>query len=307
MGGTTSTTDRLELGSLTLSLDVAFARAEASHAVDPSQHEPHLDVGDQPASHTVVSWMNGFQLGASFGLGNRVGLDLALPFRVSVLEATFTDHHNAELDIDSIHHHDETVAGIGDLELGARFGLVRPMDVRGLTLDLRIGLSFPTGHVEPDPYALGDQGQWHRHTFFGQGTFVPQVGLDLDFATPGGSVTLSADGQISFYEGPGGYEPPSFGTFGLGFRSGFGLETVRFTIAQILYSESESFWAGTAAENSGRTDLAVDLRVGADLGAGLSLGALIRATYFSATNGGTFESPFLLGLSLGWTIDTLPD
>ena len=297
--------DLLALGTLGVHLDVAFTHARASHDVDPEDQEPDLRLSEQPRDHVVASWMTGVQLGATYGLGHRVAVSVALPVRVTVLDATFHGEGGEELDVESIHHRDETIAGLGDLEVGLRFGVVRPEDVPHVALDLRIACTFPTGHVEEDPYALGDAGESHTHTFFGQGAFVPRLGLSLAFLTPNGDFEFGADGQLSLYAGENGYEPPSLGTFSVGYRHGFDVPWLSLALKQYVYVESESFWNGVIAENSGRSDLGLELGFSAEVGAGFSVGFTGRAVYFSVTNGGTFESPFAGTFSLAWSGETL--
>ncbi len=281
-------------------------RAEASHDVTEEQYEPGLDEVLQPADHQIVSWLTGFQLSLTYGLGARFGVDVALPVRITVIDAEFHDRGGDRIgDFTSIHHRDDTIAGIGDLRLGLRYGLVRPTDVTRLSVDLKLGVSFPTGHVEDDPYALGAEGKSHTHTFFGQGAYLPQLGLELIYSLPAGQFVVSADGQISTGPREKGYEAPTFGSFGVGFSSGYGLESVRFLIRQELYAESESYWNGVPAENSGRTDLNAVVGVTGLLPEDVTLGVVFKIPYFTATNGGQYSSPLFMALSLGWGVDTL--
>ncbi len=286
---------------MSIRLDTVIGHAKAGHEVTPDQYEPELTIDEQPVDHSISSLMTGFQLSVAAGLGNRIGVDLALPVRVTVLEADFHNDLGDSVEPDSIHHRDEVIAGLGDLELGFRFGLLRPSEVPRLSLDLRVGLSFPTGHVEEDPYVLGAKGIRHVHTFFGQGAFLPQLGLELDFDVPAGHLLLGGDGQLSLYEGEKGYLPPSFGSFWLGFASNYGVPWLTLSVRHVLYVESESFWNGVTAENSGRTDLSFDVATEFALGAGVAVGAMVKGTYATVTNGGDLSSPWLVGLSVSWT------
>ena len=110
---------------------------------------------------------------------------MAVPIRVTRLEASFHDQNGQTLEsFESIHHDTETLAGLGDVRIGAQFQVLNPSIVSGLILAVGAGLEVPTGHVEPDPFELGRQGIKHQHMFFGSGTVNPYASLALNYTIP---------------------------------------------------------------------------------------------------------------------------
>ena len=156
---------------------------DASHSVEPEQFEPDVSDARQPRQHTLDIAMLQWDLDAQFGVHRRFAFEILLPIRMTILRASFQDQDGRDIpSFQSIHHRDETIAGLGDLSLAARTGLVLPTDVSRWTLALRTGASFPTGTTEPDPFALGEAGEAHQHMFFGSGTVDPVLGLDTNLA-----------------------------------------------------------------------------------------------------------------------------
>ena len=66
-----------------------------------------------------------------------------------------------------LHHPTGTFQGVGDLSFWARS--------RKPENPWSWGLTLPTGAIEEDPYALGEQNLAHEHIQFGTGTVVPRI------------------------------------------------------------------------------------------------------------------------------------
>ena len=228
------------------------------------------------------------------------------PNASALVDAEFTGQNGQLLPdgIESIHHRDEAIFGVGDLELRLSGGVLRPGTLGDLLLDVGVGVALPTGRVEENPFARGRNGLEHQHVFFGGGTVRPIVSLAAVY--PLDSVTLTAFGeaQLSLYAGPEDYTPPSLVVAGLGAQIGFGLTSWRFLLQQELFHEVPARWGDERAENSGRTDL-----IGTAGAAWLASPAfrpslLVRVPYYTFGAGDPITIPAVVSLSMTATLDT---
>ncbi len=183
-----------------------------------------------------------------------------MPLRRVAVEAAFEDAAGARLPaFDSIHHRTETITGLGDVGLRLRIGLP---DAGPWAVDLRAGLTAPTGGTEPDPFALGERGERHQHVFFGSGTWDPQLGVDATrpLGEWGAGAWLRA--RLPFDESGEGYRAGAQGSAGASL--GRSTRNRRWSVrGQLeLFHEEPSGWRGNPARNSGRTDLVLGAGLG---------------------------------------------
>jgi len=201
----------------------------ASHGVEPEQAEPGVADADQPGRHIVDIGMLEWDLDAQIGVHRRFAVEIQLPIRTTIIQASFEDRQGDSLpDFQSIHHRDETIAGFGDVLLGGRIGLVLPEDVPRWTLALRPGISLPSGNIEPDPFELGEGGDEHQHMFFGSGTVDPLLGLDTNLAFDRWTLVGWVVGKAPLYANQYDYRGSRVAVGGLGARSGLGLKRWSF-------------------------------------------------------------------------------
>jgi hypothetical protein len=276
------------------------------HPVEKEQWEPNIADEAQAHHHHVDVVISSWQLNSTFGLHRRFGIEFSLPFRANIVTAEFDDAQGQKIDgYESIHHRNESIAGLGDIVLGARIAVIRPMDVAGLTMDITVGTSIPTGGTEADPFALGKQGKEHQHMFFGSGIFMPRFGLEIGYGLSDFSLSGWAQSKAAFLENSEGYQPSSSISGGLGISSAFGLKKWRFMVQQGVFYESEAEWGGKRAENSGRTDLLAGLGViyTPDPQWGLNLGA--QVPWMSFTDGAQFSVPVIVTLGARYKVDLL--
>jgi len=277
-----------------------------SHLVDPGQEEPQLPDELQPREHELKIAALQWNLQSTIGLHRRFGFEITLPIRTTVIRARFNDESGAEIDnVESIHHRNETLAGVGDLTLGGRVVAVLPDDVDGWTLALRGALSLPTGNIEADPFVLGEDGQVHQHMFFGSGTFDPMVGLDTRYAFDKWSLVGWGSMQLRLYENSQGYRGSSVVGGGFGAQSAFGLERWAFMLQPEVYFETAARWAGEAARNSGRTSLLGTVGVFAFPAPQWQINALAKIPAYTWSQGGQVRWPVvgLLGFTFTFDID----
>src|SRR5690606_23026436 len=111
------------------------------------------------------------RLTVAYGIWRWLGAEVQIPFRVSHTSIEFRRLDGTPFSPDylSIHHRDETLAGLADPWLLAR----ADVELAGTALGARLGASLPVGRTEPNPFALGAMGQAHQHVQFGAGTVAP--------------------------------------------------------------------------------------------------------------------------------------
>lgn len=263
---------------------------DAAHAVEEDQFEPEIPHEDQARFHVLDMDLVDLTLLARLGLTKRVGLELDIPYREVRTDASFLDEEGAPLpDFESIHHRTETVAGLADLRLAGRFRVLPPAEGEGWVLDALGGLSLPTGHTEPDPFALGEEGHEHQHIFFGTGTFDPIAGLEAYRRWGDLQVAGWLKLRTSLYENSFGYRAGTQASAGFGVNPSFGLGSWSLLAQLEVYHEEPSRWRSREARNSGRTDLTGNLGVSWAPSPHWNLHALVKLPENLAARGGQLE------------------
>lgn len=294
----------MDAGRFRFGLTMMGSYVHAGHSVEPDQHEPGVAAEDQPAHHELDIGLLEWDLDAQLGLHRRFALELLVPIRTTVINATFVDGHDVELPgFASIHHRDETIAGLGDIVLGGRIGLVLPENVPRWRLSMRLGASMPTGHIEPDPFELGENGMAHQHMFFGNGTVDPVVGFDTVVSFDKWSLVGWSLARTPFYENRYGYRGSSIVVGGVGAQSGFGLERWMFLLQPEIYFETPALWNGRPARNSGRTSLLATAGVFVRPTERWQLHVLLKIPYATWAKGGQLSWPFVATLGFTYTFD----
>lgn len=298
----------MEKGRFRIGLAMTGSGIRAEHSVDPDQFEPGVPETDQPRYHEVRVGLLQWDLDAQFGVHRRFAFELSLPIRVNTIDATFFDI-NRELipDFDSIHHRDETIAGLGDMTLGGRVGVVLPQDVPRWTFALRAGVSLPTGNTEANPFERGDMGLRHQHMFFGSGVVQPLLGFDTNVAFDRWTLLGWGLGRVAPYESRRGYRPSTIASGGVGVQSTFGLQRWAFMVAPEVYFETPARWDGSAARNSGRTSLIATAGAFVTVGKAWQLYALAKVPYYSWTQGGQLRWPLVGVVGVNFWFDVVKD
>jgi hypothetical protein len=131
------------------------------------------------------------------GITPNVGAELQLPVRLVSATITYRrlDGTPFEPPNATLHHRNETLAGLGDAWLSARAAWV----TGPLRLGARLGSTLPLGSTVENPFALGAAGLEHQHVQFGSGTFQPLLGAD---ATWGFGSAWSARGYAQWIPAP---------------------------------------------------------------------------------------------------------
>jgi len=146
----------MDKGRFRVGLSMIGSTLKAKHDVDPDQFEPGIPEGEQARQHALSIGMLEWDFDAQIGVHRRFAFELFVPVRTTIIDASFGGGGGEPLpNFESIHHRDETLAGVGDVTLGGRTGLVLPTDVPRWTFALRTAVSLPTGDIKPDPFKLG--------------------------------------------------------------------------------------------------------------------------------------------------------
>jgi hypothetical protein len=249
--------------------------------------------------HDQDLWPAELRAIAEVGLTSAWGAEVQLPFRLTRTTIRYSSPDGqpyTPLDPD-VHHRNETVAGIGDPWLTARYGTT----LAGTLVTARLGTTLPLGRTEADPFALGARGERHQHIQFGNGTFDPLLALDVSRSV--GRLQLSGYGQaqVTLYENGKGFRAGN--RYFVGVQGGtrlFGTTTGALGIDAI--HDGAERWGGRIQQdgNLGRTELLVGVSVTHTFGRNL-LSVLVRApVYRHIVTGeeppGKLSSPLTLSL-----------
>lgn len=139
-----------------------------------------------------------------WGLSEHFGVSMQVPFRVVTTTIAYETPDGDHYDPPNAgtHHRDETLVGIGDPIVAARFATVLGT---AWWLVTRIGSSIPLGSTEEDPFAAGDRGDAHQHIQFGTGTFDPFASIALARTFGRWQLSGYGQGQLAMYESDKGF------------------------------------------------------------------------------------------------------
>ena len=279
--------------------------SDGSHEVEPDNYEPGIPVGSQASEHLSNFILGAFSLNVGYGLTDQFGLGIGLPYRVTRSSIDFLDKDGTKIPgFVSIHHRNEVIHGLGDISLVGKWSPLQSHGSKMMDFLLQAGISLPTGHIEPNPFDLSDQGKSHQHMFFGTGTYNPLIGYDFLFHTKKSFSLLNWTRIMTpLYENRFGYQAGTRIQSGLGYISGFGLSKWKFLIETDLYVEGTSKWGGTGKkavddDNSGRIDILIHLSAIWQLSNNLAINITGQTPLYRKVIGGQLETPILLSLEV---------
>lgn len=284
----------MDRGRLRFGVAFVGSYSHAEHVVDPIEFEPGLSDDEQSDQHVLDVGLLEWDVDAQFGVHRRFAFELFFPVRANIVRVDFLDEDGDSIpNFESIHHRDETIAGIGDLVLSTRIGLVLPENVPRWNLDLLAGASLPTGRTEPDPFELGAQGEEHQHMFFGNGTVDPVAGLQTQVRFDKWNLVGWGQTRIPVYRNKHGFRGSRLVAAGIGAQSGFGLERWSFLLQPEVFFATPAEWNDFDAHNSGRLSLIATGGVFASPGIGWQLYLLAKVPYYTKAVGGQFRWPIV--------------
>jgi hypothetical protein len=284
---------------LRVDLVVGGSRATAVHDESCPDIGPICAVRDEPPQqHHTTLWLAELRLIAEYGLTPHVALQAALPLRIISTSTRYTDLAGKpiQLDYENIHHRDETLVGLGDMQLLLHTGA----SVVGFALGLRVGVSLPTGEVHENPFRLGAEGKPHEHIQFGTGTFDPVLGLDAGRALGAWTVSAFGQAQVPLYQGAKGYRAGARLLGGVAVSHPLGPVSLRLAVTA-AHEEPER-WDGavpTDDGNQGRTDLLVGPGITVPFAGDWNLTFDVGVRAYGHTVGAQLDMPVVLSVSVG--------
>ncbi len=176
-----------------------------------------------------------------------------------------------------IHHRNETLTGLVDPWLSARFHV----EIGGFRFSGRTGVTLPLGRVEENPFIRGEQGLEHQHVQFGTGTFTPLLGLDAVKAVEDVTFRGWSLARLSLYDNRHGFRASHQLSGGL--SAGLKVfDRLELALTFDALHETPERWDGVIRQdgNLGRTDLLAGVFAAISLPAELALTASIKAPVY---------------------------
>lgn len=245
-----------------------------------------------PHRHVVRLNLNHYELGASYGLRERMQFSLRLPYDIKDQHVHYTTLAGAPYTppYGDIHHRTETLTGVSDPSMSIEWS---PQS----SWLLGFGTTLPFGHIVPDPIVLGREGKKHEHLQFGSGTFEPRLSAQWVHRSSTLSWIASGEAKLSLYENREGYRGPTT----LIWSAGPSIRAGRFSIDPRLDGQYQTLgrWSGEVDEGSGFN--AGGIRLGISLppvGSLLIAPGVYRELWSHGQDGQTFHQGTTWSLSL---------
>jgi len=236
----------------------------------------------------------------SAGLGKGFLLSLAIPIDLKLARISYslTDGTPYTPVYGDLHHRDEDLGGLGDIRL--QLGAYRMIEGTPLILGARIGLVFPTGKTEDNPFVTLEEGDEHQHLQFGGGTVDPTARVELilrgkRIGKRGPKIGLMGrfDGRFPLYENPQGYRGPIQLAAGLGpvLRLPPPVEKLQvMALASASWTSAER-WDGEVGENSGLGTVGLGIGLSWNISPKLVLSGMLSLRLFEQAVGAQFNQP----------------
>ena len=192
-------------GSGTFGVSLRGLAMQVTHPAGCADLNNCDEVPVQPLhDHQVVLAPVELGLSGEWAFNDRWGAEVSLPVRSVWASVSYQTPDGADyvpLDAE-VHHRDETVVGLADGRLMARYG----RSLGGVWVSARVGSTVPLGATEEDPFSAGDVGKRHQHIQLGSGAFEPVVSLDATWGGISQQTTAYATLQQPLYANDKGYE-----------------------------------------------------------------------------------------------------
>jgi hypothetical protein len=289
----------LKAGQTSVSLGLLTTSVRVVHESYCPDIGPICAVRDEPPQlHDQRFSLGELRARAEYGLTEQWGLELQLPLRLNHTTVQFRRLDGAPVSLDyvNIHHRNETLFGLGDAWVRARYAF----DVGKVGLVARAGFTVPLGGTVENPFALGEAGREHQHVQFGTGTVQPLVALEAQRRWDSGWTARAwGQAQLALVENRFGYRNGHL--FAVGVSSEVPVVgALRLSAGADVANEQPERWDGRVQQdgNLGRTDVLVGGGLAYPVGR-LRLGMTVRVPVYRHIIGhhGQLTYPGLLGLT----------
>jgi hypothetical protein len=271
-----------------------------------ARHEGRAGDGFPNSEHQIDAGWVQWNLAAQFGIVERFGVDVMLPLRLTTLRVGATGPGNRSLDISDTIHRDQSMFSAGDMLLSTRWGLVRNEDVRGWTLDARLGASVPTGRIRRDPFHPDNEDGVERLSH-GSGTVDPWFGLESFYNAGRWGLTTFGSAKLPVATNRFGNRAARVFQAGAGVATGFGLVKWRFLAQPEVFVASPVRWRDQDAPSTGRVSLIASAGVFVQPKPRLGVHAKVSVPYYTFTNDGDFLWPFIASIGINYTFHLIPE
>jgi thiol-disulfide isomerase/thioredoxin len=259
-------------------------------------------VGGGPATviHDQTIANSEARLAAELGVASWLAVGLILPVRLFHTSIRYLDTNGQQVEIENptLHHHNETLTGVGDPWIYGRAA----KQLGGFTLGGRLGVTLPFGRTVADPFALGDLGIPHEHSQFGTGTVGAVAGIDASRMLGG----VHFDGTLltiqSFYDNDHHYQAGDRYAAALGAASALATKSWRFRATIEGVWETAETWGGIVHTDDGNVGR-VDVLAGAEatwlVTEDWHVGLAVKVPAYTHIKGGQLDALGFVGLSVG--------
>ena len=289
----------MDTGRLRLGVAMLGSWARAKHEGAPGD-------GFAGTEHKLdIAWAT-WIFDAQLAIDPRVAFDIALPVRMTSIDATSTGPGGRDLSLDETIHRDQTAFGLGDLLLATRFGIVRPDDVKGWMLDLRLGANVPTGRAQPHPFHP-DNPSGKERIALGSGTIDPVVGFDSNYNAGKWGFGAWTSARVPVLRNRWDIRSSRVVQAGAGPFTGFGLIKWRFLLQPEIYYASPVKWDDRDAPSTDRLSLLATVGVFVQPRPRFNVHALLKVPYYTRTKGLSFTWPFVALVGFNYTFELIPE
>ena len=244
------------------------------------------------------------EAGLSLGLGKgfQLGLKVPLDVKHTTIAYSLPDGTEYVPPYGNTHHRNETLVGLGDIRLVAWH--LRRIEGTPVLLGAGLGLAFPTGKTEDNPFTEEAANSEHQHLQFGNGTVDPLVRLQVILSGPNLGLVAQGTGRVPVYDNQRGYRGSIMvrGAIGPSLRLPAPVRGLQFLLLIEGNHMAAEYWDGEAGENSGFRTLGFSFAVNANITPNLALLGQFNWTPFEVAEGAQMSRPFQGTLGLSGTL-----
>ena len=240
---------------------------------------------------------------AGLSKGFQVSFHLPVDLKVSTIDYRLEDGSVFDPPYGDVHHRNETLFGLGDARVMARWSGQIPASP--LLLGFALGAALPTGKTEEDPFVASSREETHQHLQFGNGTVDPLASILLILTGPDVGLLATANGRFPLYANSKGYRGPRLIDVSVGptLRLAEPLRAVQLQLTGTFEWASPELWGGLPGENSGMWAVSTRLGLSWNITPQLAIQANLMARLYEQSGGAQISRPVTLTLGVSGFLD----